>query len=146
MNAPEIFQRIAHKLFGYLPFVTVYINNVIICSKSLDDHVVHIAIVCELILQGGLKLKLNKCCFGVSEVNVLGHVVSRDAVTTNRLKIEWINHAGVSQSENELHSFPMFCSFYRRFVRGFAKIASALHEFTTEVFQLRCNKEANKAF
>lgn len=63
-------------MFGNLRFVTVYIDNVIICSKLLEDPVAHITIVCERIRQASLKFKLKKCCFAVSVVKVLGHVVT----------------------------------------------------------------------
>lgn len=92
-------------MFGVLRFVTLYINNVIICSKFLEDHLEHIGILFERIRQASLKRKLEKCSLEVPEEKILGQVVSKEGVATDPPKIERIKRSeGFSQEENCIHS------------------------------------------
>lgn len=97
-NAPAIFQRLMHKVLMGLnsqfgrEFVSVYIDDILIFSRSLDEHLHHIDLVLTRIVEAGLKLKPSKCYL----IEYLGHVI-----TTKGLKV---NPAKVSAVQN----FPQF--------------------------------------
>lgn len=68
MNAPSTFQRMMNKVVGHLHFVRVYLNDVIIFSRSLTDHLGHIQQVLHLIAMNGLKVKMSKCEFAQRKI------------------------------------------------------------------------------
>ena len=86
-NAPAVFQRLMQQVLSGLnpmegpDFVAVYLDNVLVFSETMDDHLVHLHQVMEQIVQAGLKLKPTKCQFVRQEVDYLGHVIT----TTNGL-------------------------------------------------------------
>ena len=85
--APAVFQRLMQQVLSGLnpmegpDFVAVYLDNVLVLSETMDDHLVHLHQVMEQIVQAGLKLKPTKCQFVRQEVDYLGHVIT----TTNGL-------------------------------------------------------------
>jgi len=90
--APAVFQRLMQRVLqGLNPedgpdFVSVYIDDVLVFSHTLEEHLEHLRHVSERIESAGLKLKPSKCCFIQKEVEYLGHVLTPDGVkTTPRL-------------------------------------------------------------
>ncbi|KAM9408335.1 uncharacterized protein KZ484_026597 [Pholidichthys leucotaenia] len=81
----------------------------------------------------GLKAKLGKCTFFKKEVECLGHVISSQGVSTDPGKIEAVAKCQCPQMVSELCSFLGFTSYYRRFVEGFAKLASPLHKLVVDL-------------
>lgn len=85
-------------------------------------------------MQGkGLKVKLKKCAFFQKVVRYLGHIISRQGVSTDPAKIEAVTkwHRHVSK----MRSFLGVASYYRRFIEGFAKLASPLHKLVSKVLR-----------
>lgn len=117
MNVPYIFKRMASGLFKDPNFVPVYIDDVVICSKKMTDHMDHISVVCARIRKAGLKLKLKKCVFEVEELEVLRHILSSATIKVDRKRGYKVSEETVPRTEKELSSFLMFRSFYGRFVR-----------------------------
>ena len=82
-NAPSVFQRLMQKvLMGLNPesgpdFVSVYIDDILVVSSSLEEHIHHLQLVLERIITANLKLKPSKCRFVREEVEYLGHVITR---------------------------------------------------------------------
>lgn len=81
-------------------------------SKTLDEHLEHITVKCDKIGSPGLKLKLKKWFIAVSEIEVLGHIVSSDGMRTDPTKLEKVARARIPKSKKELQSFLIFCLFY----------------------------------
>ena len=101
-------------------------------------------LVFKRLQQEGLNAKLAKCCFFRQEVNYLGHVVSRDGVSTDPDKISAIAEWRRPSNVTELRSFLGFASYYRRFVEGFAKLASPLHRLVAELVGSRKRKGSGR--
>ena len=93
-NAPGVFQRLMQRvLSGLNPtdgsrFVSVYLDDVLVFSKTLEDHLDHLRIVIQRLVEAGLKLKPAKCHFAREELEYLGHVITREGLKTNPRPIE----------------------------------------------------------
>lgn len=84
-NAPSTFQRLMERIFGdqHCQSLLLYLDYVIVFSSTVEEHVSRLDVVLGRLQQEGLKAKLEKCSFFQSEVSYLGHVVSRDGVSTD---------------------------------------------------------------
>jgi len=89
-NAPSVFQRfIQDVLYDAIGiFVQVYLDDIIIYSKSLDEHIQHVRKILSLLIKNGLYVKLEKCDFHVKETILLGFVVSVNGLSMDRNKVK----------------------------------------------------------
>ncbi|KAG5277367.1 hypothetical protein AALO_G00116720 [Alosa alosa] len=132
-NAPSTFQRLMEKCMGdiNLKEVLVFIDDLIVFSKSLEEHETRLTHVLTRLRDNGLKLSPDKCRFFQTSVRYLGHVVSRDGVHTDPEKIRALTTWPVPKTLKELQSFLGFSGYYRRFVRDYSKIVKPLNALTT---------------
>jgi transposase InsO family protein len=129
-NAPATFMHLMQSIFGpYLDdFVIVFLDDILIFSKSLHDHKKHVRKVLELLRKHKLYAKKSKCEFFKKSVSFLGHVVSHEGISMEEDKVKAIKHWPKPSSVTELRSFLGLAGYYRRFVKGFSHIASPLTE------------------
>ena len=76
MNAPAVFQWLMQRVLSGLQFVSVYLDDIIVYSETLEDHVSHLRIMFERLRTAGLKLNPTKCKFVCDEVEYLGHLIT----------------------------------------------------------------------
>ena len=100
----------------------------------------------KLLRKHGLRLRLKKCFFMQPRVELLGHLVDKNGVHVHDAKIERIRDALSPTNRKELRSFLGWVSYYRRFIKGFAKIASPLTEKTSENVEFSWSEEMQAAF
>ena len=82
-NAPATFQSVMNGIFGGLPFATVYLDDILVFSKTPEEHVEHLRTVLDLIREHKLYVKLAKCSFLKEEVEYLGFLVGANGVRVN---------------------------------------------------------------
>ncbi|PIK38997.1 hypothetical protein BSL78_24163 [Apostichopus japonicus] len=142
-NAPGTFQRLMQACLHDQFFTSVlcYLDDILVFSKSFDDHLVNLQRVFDRLRQQGLKIKPSKCTFFQSEVKYLGHRVTADGVRPDPDKVQAVKNWPEPQNVKDLRSFLGFCSFYRRFVVDFAKTAKPLHALVSTSLQ---NQRAKK--
>lgn len=110
----------------------LYLDDIIVFSSSVDKHLDHLDLVLSRLQQGGLKAKLEKCCFFRKEVQYLVHLITSDGVSTDPNKVSAVADWPHATNVSELRSFLGFVS-YRRFIDWFVKLASPLHRLVAKL-------------
>lgn len=127
-NAPATFQRaiddVLREHIGKICYV--YIDDVIVFGRTLEEHLKNLAIICKALNDAGLKIQLDKSEFLHQEVEFLGYIISSEGIKPNQKKIETINLYPEPKTLKELRGFLGMMGYYRRFVKDFAKIAKPL--------------------
>ena len=151
-NAPGVFQRLMQQvLVGLNPasgpdFVSVYLDDILVFSRSLQDHLTHLRVVIRKLVEAGLKLKPSKCHFARRELEYLGHVVGRGGLRTNPRLVEAVKKFPTPSNLREVRQFLGLASYYRRFVHNFARIATPLHQLTRKDSKWSWSPECEVAF
>ena len=129
-NAPSTFMRLMnHVLRECLgKFVVVYFDDILIYSRTIDDHVMHVRKVLEILRVEKLHANLKKCSFCMDRVNFLGFVVSSNGLEVNVEKVKAIREWPTPTNISQVRSFHRLASFYRRFIKDFSSIAAPLNE------------------
>jgi hypothetical protein len=107
-------------------FVVVYIDDILIYSGSLEEHAEHLRKVFQRLKENKLYAKLEKCEFGVMEVDFLGHRITQEGLKMNDHKVKAIVDWEPPKSVSALRSFLRLASYYHKFIKNFTKIAAPL--------------------
>ena len=147
-NAPATFERLMERVLAGVPpeIALVYLDDILIHSRSVADHLVHLQGVLECLRRAQLKLSPKKCALFQLEVKYLGHIVSRSGVSVDPEKTRCILTWPTPSCVRELRGFLGLCSYYRRFVQGFADIARPLHQLTEKKALFAWTEETQLAF
>jgi transposase InsO family protein len=129
-NAPATWQKLMTRVFreDIMNILLVYLDDIIIFSRSFEEHIHRLdKALCQL-SKHGLKLRADKCILLRSEVRFLGHIISADGVQTDPEKVRIVKEWPIPPSLKDLRKFLGFTSYYRRFVPHYAKVAAPLHQ------------------
>ncbi|GKA33746.1 putative reverse transcriptase domain-containing protein [Tanacetum coccineum] len=147
-NAPAIFMDLMNRVCKpYLDkFVIVFIDDILIYSKSEEEHEVHLKTILDLLKKEKLYAKFSKCEFWLQEVQFLGHVVNRDGIHVDPSKVESVKNWKTPESSTEIRSFLGLAGYYRRFIENFSKIAKPLTLLTQKNKTYVWGDEQDEAF
>ena len=147
-SAPPVFQNLMDGvLAGTLGiFTCVYLDDILIYSSSIEEHLQHLKIVFERLRKAALKLKPTKCHFVLDEVNFLGHQVSANGIQPDPEKIKVIRNLKAPKTVREVRSFIGMCSYYRRFIDHFSDIAEPLTQLTRKNAKFLWSDKCQTAF
>ncbi|KAL0544441.1 hypothetical protein IC582_019556 [Cucumis melo] len=131
-NAPAVFMDLMNRVFREFldTFVIVFIDDILIYSKTEAEHEEHIRMVLQTLRDNKLYAKFSKCEFWLKQVSFLGHVVSKDGVSVDPAKIEAVTGWTRPSTVSEVRSFLGLAGYYRRFVENFSRIATPLTQLT----------------
>nr|GEU35622.1 putative reverse transcriptase domain-containing protein [Tanacetum cinerariifolium] len=127
-------------------FVIVFIDDILIYSKSKEEHEVHMKLILELLKKEKLFEKFSKCEFWLQEVHFLGHVVSSKGIHVDPNKIKAVKNWKPPKTPTEIHSFLGLAGYYRRFIVSFSKIAKPLTLLTQNNKKFEWGDEQENAF
>ena len=131
-NAPSTFMRLMNEVLRAFigRFVVVYFDDILIYSRSLEEHLEHLRAVFIALRDARLFGNLGKCTFCTDRVSFLGYVVTPQGIEVDKAKIEAIESWPQPKTVTQVRSFLGLAGFYRRFVRDFSTIAAPLNELT----------------
>lgn len=132
-------------------FVIPYFDDIIVFSEDIGSHKEHLQIILNRIKTANILLNKNKCKFCLSEVKILGNIVSEGRIRTDPEKVEAIRNRSIPQTLKELRSFLGLANYCRDFIPKFAAITYSLFEILKgeskrSTKQIEWNKESSKAF
>ena len=127
-NAPASMQAYANDcLRDYLDlFCIVYLDDILIYSNTLEEHISHVRQVLTRLREFGLSCKLEKCEFHTSTLSFLGFVISPSGISMDPDRIAAIVEWPAPESAHDIQVFLGFANFYRRFVDGFSRVISPI--------------------
>ncbi|GJW41552.1 putative reverse transcriptase domain-containing protein [Tanacetum coccineum] len=111
-------------------FVIVVIDDILIYSKSKQEHEEHLKLIFELLKKEELYAKFSKCEFWIPKVQFLGHVIDSQGIHVDPTKIESIKDWASPKTPTEICQFLGLAGYYRRFIEGFSKIAKSMTKLT----------------
>nr|GEV00031.1 putative reverse transcriptase domain-containing protein [Tanacetum cinerariifolium] len=131
-NTPAVFMDLMNRVCKpYLDkFVIVFIDDILIYSRSEEEHEAHLKAILDLLKKEKLYVKFSKCEFWLKEVQFLGHMVNREGIHVDPSKVESVKNWKTSESPTEIRSFLGLVGYYRRFIENFSKIAKPLTQLT----------------
>jgi hypothetical protein len=146
-NAPAYFMYLMNKVFmEYLDkFVVVFIDDILIFSK-IEEHEKHLRLVLEKLRSNQLYAKFSKCEFWLTEVALLGHVISAGGVSVDLSKIKDVLNWMPPMNVSEIQSFLGLAGYYRRFIQDFSKIAKPMTKFLEKYKDFEWTEECQASF
>ncbi|KAH0706582.1 hypothetical protein KY289_011658 [Solanum tuberosum] len=147
-NTPAAFMDLMNKVFRqYLDsFVIIFIDDILIYSKSEGDHMKHLRMVLQVLKDQQLYDKFSKCEFWLRSVALLGHIVSSMGIEGNPKKSDAVKSWLRPLSSNDIRSFLGLAGYYRRFVEDFYSIASPLTTLTQKKSKFEWTEACEKSF
>ena len=129
-NAPAYFMNLMNKVFmdELDKFVVVFIDDILIYSKCVQEHDQHLRVVLEKLRENKLYAKFSKCEFWLEKVAFLGHILTAEGVAVDPKKVEAVSNWQEPTNVSEIRSFLGLAGYYRRFIEGFSKIARPMTE------------------
>jgi hypothetical protein len=128
-NAPTIIMCLMNDIFkNYLDkFVIVFLDDVLVYSKSEEEHEHHLKLVLKVLREQKLYSKLSKCSFYQEHIHYLGHIISNQGIVVDPEKIESIRGRPTPKNVLEVRSFMGLVGYYIIFIVGFSKISHPIN-------------------
>lgn len=147
-NSGATFQRFMNEIFIDLieKICIVYLHDIIIYLETVVEHLKHIEEVLNVIRTHGLKIKPSKCNYFETSIEYLGHVIHNGTVVPSPNKIEALFKHQRPTNVDQVISFVGLASYYRKFIKDFAKIAAPLHKLNEKNAEFKWTSECEIAF
>ncbi|KAM0059597.1 putative nucleotidyltransferase, Ribonuclease H [Helianthus debilis subsp. tardiflorus] len=147
-NAPAAFMDLMNRVCkpNLDEFVIVFIDDILIYSKSQTDHEKHLRCILELLQREKLYAKFSKCEFWLREVQFLGHVVSERGIQVDPAKVEAVMNWQEPKTPTEIRSFLGLAGYYRRFIENFSRIAAPLTSLTKKKEKFNWGPKQQESF
>lgn len=148
-TAPAIFQRILsnivrkHKLSG---FAVNYIDDILIFSKTFEEHIMHLSQLLEAILAEGFRLKFSKCIFASNSVKYLGHIIENGFIKPLKDNLISIKNFPVPEKQKNVRQFLGKINYYNKYIPKVAIILDPLHNLLRKNQKFIWSEECEKSF
>ncbi|GJZ26593.1 putative reverse transcriptase domain-containing protein [Tanacetum coccineum] len=147
-NAPVVFMDLMNRVCRpYLDkFVIMFIDDILIYSKTNEEHDAHLRLILELLKKEELYVKFSKCDFWLSKVQFLGHMIDREGIYVDPAKIESIKDWESPKTPIEIRQFLGLAGYYRRSIEGFSKIAKPMTKLTQKSVKFNWGEKEETTF
>ena len=147
-NAVATFQRLMDLVLSglNLEICLAYLDDIIIFSTTPEQHLERLEQVLRRLQEANLKLKPSKCCLMQTRVSFLGHVISGEGISTDPEKVKLVSEWPVPNNLRQLRGFLGLSGYYRKFVKGYARIAAPLNAMMKKNRQFSWTPECQSAF
>jgi hypothetical protein len=147
-NAPTYFMNLMNKVFMKFldKFVVVFIDDILVYSKTEEEHAEHLRLVLGTLCEHQLYTKFSKCEFWLKEVGFLGHVLSAGGVSIDPSKITSIMERKAPTSPTEVQAFLGLAGYYWKFVEGFSSIARPLTQLLKKDKKFEWTEKCEQSF
>ena len=147
-TAPATFQRLMNKVLEphKNDFVLAYLDDILVHSKSLSDHLRDLDEVLRRLAENDLRLNPKKCFWGKNELEYLGHVLNAEGIKPSESKCKAVKEWPTPTCVRDVQSFTGFTNYYRRYIKDYSKIAIPLYELTRKGVQFKWTAECTIAF
>ncbi|WCJ29454.1 Transposon Tf2-6 polyprotein [Euphorbia peplus] len=147
-NAPATFCTLMNQVFReYLDqFVVVYLDDIVVYSSTLEEHREHLRLVFTKLRENKLFLKLEKCAFGQTRIQFLGHVIEQGRVSMDQKKVKAIADWPTPTNTTELRSFLGLANYYRRFIHNYSQKVASLTDLLKKNCTWTWSEECRMAF
>ncbi|CAF1539454.1 unnamed protein product [Adineta ricciae] len=131
-NGPPTFQRIVNQILGSArwKFCLAYIDDILIFSRTLDDHIIHLNEVFHLLHSFNFRLSVDKCTIASDHIDFLGHHIHRGQIRPNLTNVRDLLESPVLSTTQEIFRFVKAAEYYRKFIPNFSRIAAPLYKYT----------------
>ncbi len=134
-------------LFDYLhQFCQIYLDDIIIYSKTLKKHKKHVRLVLHRLREIDLQMNINKCKFHVQKIFFLRLLLFIEELKMNLRKVQAVVEWSTSTNLTQMQFFVDFCNFYRRFIKNFSKIVHSLIQLTQKEMIFEWNQACQTIF
>ena len=146
-NAPAAFMDLMNRVFKqYLDlFVIVFISDILIYSRSEEEHASYLRVVLQTLKDRQLFAKFSKCEFWLQSIAFLDRIVSSEGIRVDSQKIQVVKQWPRPTSATDIRSFLDLAGYYRRFVEGFSSISSPLTRLTQKMVKFQYQMIVRKA-
>jgi hypothetical protein len=147
-NAPSYFMNMMNKVFMEFldKFVVVFIDDILIYSKSNKEHEKHLCLIMEKLWEHKFYAKFSKCEFWLNEVAFLGHIVSKEGIAIDPSKVTAVTEWEPPKNVGEIRSFLGLAGYYRRFIKNFSKIAKPMTELLKKEMKFKWTDDCEISF
>jgi hypothetical protein len=147
-NDPAKFEKVMEKVLRGLTYDShlLYLDDVIVIGRTLDEHLLNLRKVFKWFLVDRIEFNSEKCQLLQKEVRYLGNIILPKQISTDTEKLKAVRECPTPKNKHEIRSFLGLCTYYRRFIPGFANIAKLLAKFTEQNQPFQWNFEEEAAF
>ena len=145
-QAPAYFQKLMTSILKDFPFAIAYLDDIIIFSKTPQEHLSHIQMVFEKLKSANLSMKKSMCSFLSKEIQYLGHILSATDIRPLPAKTHAIQHMQPPMTPKQVRAFLGLVGYYRKFIKGFAKIVKPMTLLTRQQVKFDWTPEHHTAF
>jgi hypothetical protein len=147
-NAPAYFMNLINKVFmeELDKFVIVFIDDILIYSKSVKEHEQHLRVVLEKLRVHKLYAKFSKCDFWLEKVAFLDHILTAEVVAVDLEEVKTVSNWQQPTNVSEIRSFLGLAGYYQRFIEGFSKIARPMTELLKKEKKFTWTESCERSF
>ncbi|MCG8622081.1 MAG: DDE-type integrase/transposase/recombinase, partial [Proteobacteria bacterium] len=145
-QAPAYFQRFVQQVLEGLNFAFGYLDDILVFSSSIEEHLKHVRILFERLRMANLKLTARKCSFLKKHVQYLGHLISGEGIEPVPEKLKDLKEMAPPKTQKEVRRFLGFTGYYRKFIPRFSDIARPLTNLTKKDVDFEWTKQCQDTF